>query len=242
MRRVILAVTATIAGLVALLSFKSHSPERSLAPESAPLTGTGASSDATTAPVTLAPGERAVTGSAVSTVYGPVQVQLILKAGKIVNITSIGGKMHEPFGAWYHATKFAVEGMSDCLRMETAPFGIDALDDGKIRLIARGLDVTALKGRTTRVNVTNLGAPKIYIPRKAKLTFTDFVGRSLTGTTLNRFHKPGISDDGSEKKLKIIVNIPTTTPTDLYIAQVYDGSAELGKMPLALLTLFVEPA
>ena len=39
-------------------------------------------------------------------------------AGKIVNITSIGGKMHEPFGAWYHATKFAVEGMSDCLRME----------------------------------------------------------------------------------------------------------------------------
>jgi NAD(P)-dependent dehydrogenase (short-subunit alcohol dehydrogenase family) len=49
------------------------------------------------------------------------------KAGKIVNITSIGGKMHEPFGSWYHATKFAVEGMSDCLRMETAPFGIDVI-------------------------------------------------------------------------------------------------------------------
>jgi NitT/TauT family transport system substrate-binding protein len=37
-----------------------------------------------------------------------------------------------------------------------APFGIDALEDGKIRLLARGLDVTALQGRTTRVNVTNL--------------------------------------------------------------------------------------
>jgi NitT/TauT family transport system substrate-binding protein len=36
------------------------------------------------------------------------------------------------------------------------PFGIDALEGGKIRLIARGIDVTALKGRTTRVNVTNL--------------------------------------------------------------------------------------
>jgi ABC-type nitrate/sulfonate/bicarbonate transport system substrate-binding protein len=36
------------------------------------------------------------------------------------------------------------------------PFGIEALEDGKIRLIARGLDVTALKGRTTRVNVTSL--------------------------------------------------------------------------------------
>jgi NAD(P)-dependent dehydrogenase (short-subunit alcohol dehydrogenase family) len=48
-------------------------------------------------------------------------------AGKIVNITSIGGKIHEPFGGWYHATKFAVEGMSDCLRMELAPFGIDVI-------------------------------------------------------------------------------------------------------------------
>jgi NitT/TauT family transport system substrate-binding protein len=37
----------------------------------------------------------------------------------------------------------------------SAPFGIDALEDGRIRLIARGLDVAALKGRTTRVNVTN---------------------------------------------------------------------------------------
>src|SRR5712671_1468183 len=38
----------------------------------------------------------------------------------------------------------------------SAPFGIDSLEDGKIRLIARGFDVEALKGRTTRVNVTNL--------------------------------------------------------------------------------------
>jgi NitT/TauT family transport system substrate-binding protein len=38
----------------------------------------------------------------------------------------------------------------------SAPFAIDALEDGKIRLLARGLDVTALQGRTTRVNVTNL--------------------------------------------------------------------------------------
>jgi NAD(P)-dependent dehydrogenase (short-subunit alcohol dehydrogenase family) len=47
--------------------------------------------------------------------------------GKIVNITSIGGKIHEPLGSWYHATKFAVEGMSDCLRMEVKPFGIDVI-------------------------------------------------------------------------------------------------------------------
>jgi NAD(P)-dependent dehydrogenase (short-subunit alcohol dehydrogenase family) len=49
------------------------------------------------------------------------------QGGAIVNITSVGGKMHEPLGSWYHATKFAVEGLSDCLRMELAPFGIHVI-------------------------------------------------------------------------------------------------------------------
>lgn len=49
------------------------------------------------------------------------------KFGKIVNISSMGGKMYTPFGGWYHATKFAVEGFSDCLRMEVEPFGIDVI-------------------------------------------------------------------------------------------------------------------
>lgn len=47
--------------------------------------------------------------------------------GKIVNISSIGGKIWTKFGGWYHATKFAVEGFSDCLRMELAPFGINVI-------------------------------------------------------------------------------------------------------------------
>jgi NAD(P)-dependent dehydrogenase (short-subunit alcohol dehydrogenase family) len=57
------------------------------------------------------------------------------KSGKIVNITSIGGKIWEPLGAWYHATKFAVEGLSDCLRVEAAPFGVDVIviEPGAIR-------------------------------------------------------------------------------------------------------------
>jgi NAD(P)-dependent dehydrogenase (short-subunit alcohol dehydrogenase family) len=48
-------------------------------------------------------------------------------SGKILNVSSIGGKGWEPLGAWYHATKFAVEGFSDCLRMELNPFGIDVI-------------------------------------------------------------------------------------------------------------------
>ena len=49
------------------------------------------------------------------------------RSGKIVNISSIGGKFYEPLGAWYHATKFAVEGFSDSLRLELLPFGIDVI-------------------------------------------------------------------------------------------------------------------
>lgn len=47
--------------------------------------------------------------------------------GRIVNISSMGGRMYTPFGAWYHATKYAVEALTDCLRLETKPFGIDAV-------------------------------------------------------------------------------------------------------------------
>ena len=49
------------------------------------------------------------------------------RSGRIVNISSMGGRFGEPMGAWYHATKFAVEGLSDSLRMELAPFGIDVV-------------------------------------------------------------------------------------------------------------------
>jgi NAD(P)-dependent dehydrogenase (short-subunit alcohol dehydrogenase family) len=44
--------------------------------------------------------------------------------GYIVNMSSMGGKIWEPLGGWYHAAKFAVEGLSDCLRAEVAEFGI----------------------------------------------------------------------------------------------------------------------
>ena len=49
------------------------------------------------------------------------------KAGRIINISSMGGKIYTPLGSWYHATKHALEGWSDCLRIEVAPFGIDVV-------------------------------------------------------------------------------------------------------------------
>lgn len=46
------------------------------------------------------------------------------KSGLIINTSSMGGKMYFPMGAWYHASKHAVEGLSDCMRLELKPFNI----------------------------------------------------------------------------------------------------------------------
>ena len=48
-------------------------------------------------------------------------------SGRIINITSVGGKVWTMLGAWYTASKFAVEGFSDSLRNEVRPFGIDVV-------------------------------------------------------------------------------------------------------------------
>jgi short-subunit dehydrogenase len=57
------------------------------------------------------------------------------RSGYVVNVSSMGGKFGEPLGSWYHATKFAVEGLSDSIRPELAPFGIHVvvIEPGAIR-------------------------------------------------------------------------------------------------------------
>lgn len=46
-------------------------------------------------------------------------------AGRVVFVSSIGGRMALPFGAPYHAAKFGVEAVADCLRLELRPWKID---------------------------------------------------------------------------------------------------------------------
>jgi len=109
MRRVILAVTGTIAGLVALLSFKSHVPSAPVAAPAGGSGGTSASSSSSSSPASSSPGggqteivpgafpqgsiaknlpagETAVDGRVASTAYGPVQIQLIKKSSAIVKV------------------------------------------------------------------------------------------------------------------------------------------------------------
>ncbi len=49
------------------------------------------------------------------------------KRGRIINISSMGGKIYTPLGSWYHATKHALEGWSDCLRLELREHGIQVV-------------------------------------------------------------------------------------------------------------------
>lgn len=49
------------------------------------------------------------------------------KSGTIINVSSIGGKVYGPLAAWYHATKFGLEGWSDTLRLEVRQFGINVV-------------------------------------------------------------------------------------------------------------------
>ncbi|MFE3881282.1 oxidoreductase [Kitasatospora sp. NPDC059146] len=57
--------------------------------------------------------------------------------GRIVNVGSMGGRLVFPGGGYYHASKYAVEALTDALRFEAAPFGI------KVSLVEPGLIRTA---------------------------------------------------------------------------------------------------
>lgn len=48
-------------------------------------------------------------------------------SGRIINTSSIAGKMVFYMGGWYNVTKYSVEAFSDALRMEMKPFGIDVV-------------------------------------------------------------------------------------------------------------------
>ncbi|MER7498867.1 oxidoreductase [Nonomuraea pusilla] len=77
-------------------------------------------------------------------------VQLVLphmrrqRSGTIVNVSSVGGEVAFPLGAWYYASKHALEAFSDTLRMETGRFGIDVV------VIQPGIIRTGFEAETPR--------------------------------------------------------------------------------------------
>lgn len=93
--------------------------------------------------------------------------------GKIINITSIAGKVVAPFGGWYHSTKFAVEALSDALRNEVKPFGIDVI------IIEPGVIKTEFGGIATE-NLLKHSGETVY-SKGAKSTARAFVAMNKKG-------------------------------------------------------------
>jgi len=90
-------------------------------------------------------------------VFGLVRLtQLVLpgmrsrRSGKIVNLSSMGGKLTFPGGGFYHASKHAVEAISDALRFEVRGFGIDVIviEPGLIRTNFARTAVTSMRANT----------------------------------------------------------------------------------------------
>ncbi|AZC32248.1 Dehydrogenase [Pseudomonas chlororaphis subsp. piscium] len=117
-------------------------------------------------------------------VFGAVRlIQLVLpqmraqRSGTIINITSMGGKMHTPLGAWYHGTKFALEAISDCLRLEVQPFGIDVvvIEPGGIK--TEWADIAAQK-------IVETSGRGPYAPQAQAMT------RSMVGQTSRKYQSP----------------------------------------------------
>lgn len=116
------------------------------------------------------------------------------RQGCIINVSSIGGKIYTPFGAWYHATKHALEGWSDCLRLELKPFDIDVviIEPGGINtpwgdIAADNLKKTSGKGAyAAQANFVADYMAKMY--QNNKLTPPEVIAREIVKASTA--HKP----------------------------------------------------
>ncbi|AYL96920.1 oxidoreductase [Mucilaginibacter celer] len=100
------------------------------------------------------------------------------RSGTIINISSIGGKFAMPLGGWYHASKFALEAMSDALRNEVKQFGINVvvIEPGGIQSEWGGIAVDNL------LKVSGKG-PYAPMANKFVKAFTQSIDAKLPGPT-----------------------------------------------------------
>ena len=95
--------------------------------------------------------------------------------GKVVNLGSMGGKLVFPGGGWYHATKHALEAVSDALRFEVRGFGIDVI------LLEPGL-ITTEFGNAAVASMSDVdGAPSEQAAADPYAKFNATVGAATQG-------------------------------------------------------------
>ena len=135
-------------------------------------------------------------------VFGLVRMcQLVLPQmrahgwGRIINISSMGGKLTFPGMGFYHGTKYAVEAISDALRFEVRPFGV------KVVLVEPGLIKTAFGDTATGHLDTQVPADSPYA------SFVDGVAKAVADS----YEGPmGVLAVGPDAVAKVIERAATT--------------------------------
>jgi NAD(P)-dependent dehydrogenase (short-subunit alcohol dehydrogenase family) len=118
-------------------------------------------------------------------VFGLIRLcQLVLPAmraqrhGRIVNISSVGGKVTFPGGAFYHATKHAVEALSDVLRFEVGGFGIH------VAIVEPGLIKTAF-GDTATASIADASSAyadfNVAVAKRVAGAYEGMMGKLAAG-------------------------------------------------------------
>jgi len=97
LRRIVLASAATVSGMVLLLSLKPHTTPAVAGSAASPAPSSGSStSSGATGSGGSATGTRTLTGDSVQTRYGPVQVRITLKSGRLTDVTAVTYPQENP--------------------------------------------------------------------------------------------------------------------------------------------------
>ncbi|BCT74260.1 short-chain dehydrogenase/reductase [Sinomonas cyclohexanicum] len=149
------------------------------------------------------------------------------RSGTIVNVSSMGGQFYEPLGSWYHATKFAVEGLSDSLRIELRPFGVRVIviQPGSIRTewsgIAReGLLATSGSGPYAK-NARRVAGVMKMADRRGMGSSPDVVARAIVEAVRSPRPAPRYRAGAGAKPLLALRKVLPDRAYDLLVRAIY---------------------
>lgn len=125
-------------------------------------------------------------------------------SGKIINTSSMGGKIYTPLGAWYHATKHALEGWSDALRLELKAFNIDVV------IIEPG-GIETLWGTVAADNIERI---------TSKGPYKEF-GKQTAASMRSRYEQPGVLSPPSVVAGTVSKAINAKRPKTRYVTGKY---------------------
>jgi len=145
-------------------------------------------------------------------VFGLVRMcQLVLPgmrktgAGRIVNISSMGGRLVFPGGGAYHASKYAVEALSDAMRFELRGFGI------RVVIIEPGLITTSF-GETAAGSLADAGPPSDESTADPYASFNAAVGAATVGVYEGPMKRLGGGPDTVAKTIERAISSPNPKP------------------------------